>query len=268
VPEQAEESSSWDSRGRLQHFHLLCSVFGAKKEALAISGGNGLKGDLGGLEELLVGTRSVAAQDLFDLAPHLLNGIEVWRIGGQIQQPCAGGFDGLADSPNFVRGQIIQDRHVAGAQGGREPLPDPGQKHSAIHGTFKEPRSTRAVQAKAGDQGTSFVPSVGNARQQSLPAPRTAPQARHFGVGSAFVHKHQMGGGLGCDLNHRLAVFEPSFGGALFASPLNPLLAPAVWFWTIVWPKVQIFWGKRELKRSCICVMYVSIYAYIHERDT
>ena len=32
----------------LQHFHLLCSVLGAKKEALAVGGGNGLKGGLGG----------------------------------------------------------------------------------------------------------------------------------------------------------------------------------------------------------------------------
>ena len=32
-----------------------------------------------------------------------------------------------------------------------------------------------------------------------------------------------------CDLNHRLAVFEPSFGGALFVSPLDPLFVIPFW---------------------------------------
>ena len=53
----------------LKRFHLLCSVLGAKKEALAVGGGKGLKGALGGQKQLLVGARSVAAQDLFNLAP-------------------------------------------------------------------------------------------------------------------------------------------------------------------------------------------------------
>jgi hypothetical protein len=35
----------------LEHFHLLCSVLGAKKEALAVGDGNGLKGGLGGQEQ-------------------------------------------------------------------------------------------------------------------------------------------------------------------------------------------------------------------------
>jgi hypothetical protein len=43
-------------RGRLplEHFHLLCSVLGAKKEAFAVGAGNGLKGNLGRQEQLLV----------------------------------------------------------------------------------------------------------------------------------------------------------------------------------------------------------------------
>jgi hypothetical protein len=35
----------------LKRFHLLCSVLGAKKEALAVGGGNGLKGGLGSEEQ-------------------------------------------------------------------------------------------------------------------------------------------------------------------------------------------------------------------------
>jgi hypothetical protein len=36
-------------------------------------------------------------------------------------------------------------------------------------------------------------------------------------------------GSFSCDLNHRLAVFEPSFGGALFVSPLDPLFVIPFW---------------------------------------
>jgi hypothetical protein len=38
------------------------------------------------------------------------------------------------------------------------------------------------------------------------------------------------GAGTECDFNHRLAVFKPSFGRALFVSPLNPLSVTAYWF--------------------------------------
>jgi hypothetical protein len=89
----------------LEHFHLLCSVSGAKKEAFAVCRGNGLEGLFRCPQQLFVGPGSVAAQDLFDLAPHRLDGIEVRRIGRQIQQPDAGGFEGFPDSPDFVGGQ-------------------------------------------------------------------------------------------------------------------------------------------------------------------
>src|ERR1017187_9736915 len=87
--------SSTDSRWtrRLEHLHLSCSVLGAKKEPLAVGGRDGLEGGFGGQKQLLVGTGSVAAQDLFDLAPHGLDRIEIRRIRRQIEQSGAGGFD-------------------------------------------------------------------------------------------------------------------------------------------------------------------------------
>ena len=72
--------------------------------------------------------RSVTAEDLLDLAPHRFDGIEVGRIGRQIQQPGACGLDGFADSPDFVRGQIVQDHQVAGSQGGSQSLLPPRPK--------------------------------------------------------------------------------------------------------------------------------------------
>ena len=69
----------------LEHFHLLCSVSGAKKEAFAIGAGNGLKGGFGRPQQVRFRTRSAAAQSLFDLAPHRPDGVEVRRIRRQVQ---------------------------------------------------------------------------------------------------------------------------------------------------------------------------------------
>jgi hypothetical protein len=193
----------------LEQFHLLYSVSGAKKEALAVRDGNRLKGGSGRPQELFAGTGSVAAQDLFDLAPHGLDGIEIGRIRRQVQEPGTGRFQGLADSPDFVRGQIVHDHQVAGFEARHQPLLHPSQKHFSVHRTFKQPRGAGALQANAGDQGAGLIPSVGDMRPQPFAAQGAAAQARHLGVGAAFVHEHQMGGGFDGQL---LMPARPFFG--------------------------------------------------------
>jgi len=74
----------------------------------------------------------MTAEALLDLAPHRFDGIEIGRIGRQIEQPRAPGLEGFADSPDFVRRQIVQDHQVAGSQGGRQSLLHPSQKHFAV----------------------------------------------------------------------------------------------------------------------------------------
>ena len=163
---------------------------GAKKEAPAIGGGNRLKGGFGGQEQLLVGAGSAAAKHLFDLAPHRLDGIEIRRVGRQIQKPCAPRIDCFAHAPDLVGGEIVQDNHVTGSQSGSQALLHPSQKHLAIHGAFKQPRSARTIHADAGDQSAGLVVSQGDVSHQSLPSAGPATQARHLGVGPAFIHEN------------------------------------------------------------------------------
>ena len=63
----------------------------------------------------------MTSKDLFDLAPHRFDGIEIGRIGRQIEQACAPGLDRFADSPDFVRRQVVQDYQIACSQGGASP---------------------------------------------------------------------------------------------------------------------------------------------------
>ena len=135
--------------------------------------------------------RSLSAQDLLDLAPHVFDGVEVGGIGRQLERPRACGFEGLADSPDFVSCQIVHDHQVPLLQGGGQPLPDPGQKHLAVHGTRKQPRGARTLQAHAGDQRAGLLVSVRDARQQSSSCQGPAAPACHFRIGPAFIHKYQ-----------------------------------------------------------------------------
>ena len=70
------ETSLIGLRG-LEHFHYSCSVFGAKKESLAVCGRDGLKGSLCGQQQFAFRAGSLAAEDLLDLAPHIFDGVEV-----------------------------------------------------------------------------------------------------------------------------------------------------------------------------------------------
>jgi len=54
--------------------------------------------------------------------------MEVWAVGRQVAQACAGGFDGLSDAMDFVGRQIVHDDDLAGPQLGDERLFDIGEK--------------------------------------------------------------------------------------------------------------------------------------------
>ena len=71
--------------------------------------------------------------------------------------------------------QVVQDHHVARAQGGGEPLPDPRQKHLAVHRAFKKPRSARTFQANAGDQRAGLIAPVRDARPAVFVRPGRGP---------------------------------------------------------------------------------------------
>ena len=80
---------------------------------------------------------------------------------------------------------------LAGSQGGSQALLHPGQKHLAVHGALKQPRSARTIHAYAGDQRAGLIVSAGDAAHQSSPSEGPAAQARHLGVGPAFIHENQ-----------------------------------------------------------------------------
>ena len=73
-----------------------------------------------------------------------------------------------------------------------------------------------SLYANARDQRAGLIPSVRDARPQSFAAQGAASQARHLGVGSAFVHKDQMGRGFGSQLLMPVRPFFGDVGPLLF----------------------------------------------------
>ena len=67
-----------------------------------------------GFPESIEGAFSGFAQQGFDFGEHLLDGVEIGRIGRQIEDGCACGFDGLPDAIDLVACQIVADNDIAG----------------------------------------------------------------------------------------------------------------------------------------------------------
>jgi hypothetical protein len=71
-----------------------------------------------------------SSQELFQLGPGLLDGIEVGRVGRQVQQLRAAAFQQPAHSFDLVRAQIVEDNDVARLQPWSEHLFHKSQKTS------------------------------------------------------------------------------------------------------------------------------------------
>ena len=175
-------------REALEHFHLLCIVLGAKKEAFAIGAGNRVKGALGRPKQFLFRAGSLAAQGLFDLAPHGLDRIEVRRRRRQVHQPRPDRFEGVANSLNRVRRR-------GAAWGPTLAGPKPGtSRRSSGHQTTKGRRDL------PGGCRRSWCWSD-NARAERAPAvfdrPRHGPAAESSWY---WLHCHQCGHRFGGQL--------------------------------------------------------------------
>jgi len=95
-------------------------------------------------------------------------------------------------------------------------LRHPSQKHFAIHGTFKQPRGARTLQAYARDQRAGLIASARDVGDQSSSPEGPAAPTRHSGVGSAFVHKDQPGQQFGGQLFMPASSFFGHVGPVLF----------------------------------------------------
>ena len=72
------------------------------------------------------------------MGKRLLNRIEVWRTGRQIQEVWVSRFDDLAHSGHLMGGEIVDNDPVAGSTFLQQDMSDIGGEHLAVDsGTIK-----------------------------------------------------------------------------------------------------------------------------------
>lgn len=80
------------------------------------------------------------SQKLLELGEHLFDGIEVRAIGGQVEKPCAGGFEGAPDGLRLVAAEIVHDDNVAWLQRWQEELFDIAEEALAVDRAVQQAR--------------------------------------------------------------------------------------------------------------------------------
>ena len=132
-----------------------------------------------------------SAEELLDLGPALLDGIEVGGIRRQIAKLGSALLNQITHALHFVSGQIVHHHDVAGLELRAQHLFDVSQEDVTIGGRF----DGHDGDPSRGTHGTqhgkrSPVPS-GCAFGDSLSADATPVTSRHLRRDAAFVQKYQ-----------------------------------------------------------------------------
>ena len=173
-------------------FHLQVYIVSAVAEpGLSVTGGDGGNGVGDGLLEGIDRSSFGGAKRLFELGPALLDGIEIRRVGRQVEQFGTRGFNQLPHPENFVRTQVVHHHHVARFQPGAQHLLQVSKKNFAIRGRFYGHGCNQSFDAHRTQQSQSLpVP-----RRIGLPHPLTAESTpiatRHLRGHAAFIQEQQ-----------------------------------------------------------------------------
>ena len=125
-------------------------------------------------------------EDLFD-------GVQIWTVGRQEDQLCAGGADCASDGLVLVRPKIVHDDDIAGLECRDEDLFDIGQEGLAIDRAIQhEGRGDRVV-AERGQKRQCLPMAVRDFGDERLAAAAPATRARHVGFGPGLINKNKAG---------------------------------------------------------------------------
>ena len=140
------------------------------------------------------GTLGSFAQQRFEFAESLLDGVEIGGVLGKIPQRCTDGLDGFSDTIDLVRRHIVHDDDIAWLKGGRETLFDVGEEGFSVHRPLDDEGSNHFVVTQTCDEGNRLPMSVRSVVDQSIAARAASPGSHHAGGDGGLIKKHQSGG--------------------------------------------------------------------------
>ena len=104
----------------------------------------------------------------FDLREGLLNRVQIGRIDGQEQEPGSLSLQACRRPFTLVDRQIVEDDHVAFAQGRRQLRLDRDVKRRAGDRAIDDPGRAQLRTARPGDEGVRLPTAEGSACAESL----------------------------------------------------------------------------------------------------
>jgi Reverse transcriptase (RNA-dependent DNA polymerase) len=140
-------------RSTIANLRLLYSIARVTEPGSSIVGGNGLESCGDGLLQSFSGAGLGRPQELFKLGPGLLDGVEVGRVGWQIEKVRPAGGEQLLDTGYLVGRQIVQHDDVAGLELWTQHLCHISPQHLAVGGCGKGQRRLDSAQAHGPDGG-------------------------------------------------------------------------------------------------------------------
>jgi hypothetical protein len=147
-----------------------------------------------GVHEFIRGSGLCTAQMVLELAPHLFDGVEVWRVGWQEEHLHALLGQQFKGGLAFVGGQVVHDEDVSGFQRGAEDLLHVGAEHLGVGGAFNGHAGGGAIQADGAEHGGGAPMPAGGAGMDSSATQGPAAQPGQVGLGPALIDKDQAGG--------------------------------------------------------------------------
>ena len=122
-------------------------------EVQALQRGKQFQRDRDEVDDLVEIARSRGTHEGLQLRKGQFNRIEVGTVGRQKTQPRAGVFDRGLHRGLCVHCQVVEDDHIAWAQGRYEDLLDIREERGVVDGPIEDGGRSEPVDAQAGDDG-------------------------------------------------------------------------------------------------------------------
>ena len=131
------------------------------------------------------------AQRCLELREYLLDGIEIWRVGGQKAQRRSGRFNRFAYACDLVGGQVIGKDNVAFSQSRCQDLLDAGEEVGSVHGPVENKTGSEAINAKGGDIRQRLPMTVRHTANKPLPSRTATILPDHLGRDCRLINKDE-----------------------------------------------------------------------------
>src|SRR5918994_7130068 len=144
------------------------------------------------LYERLAGTRPSPPQERLELGKRFFYGIEIGRVGRQVEKRAASLLDELAHPRTFVRREVVHHHYLPRLQfGSKDPL-HVGFEDRLRGRTFHRQRRPHPRAGHARKQGDISTPVAWHSKVRSSSSARPPVEGRERGVGRALVHEHEV----------------------------------------------------------------------------